>query len=67
MIMTCVLFVYHIFHMKMTLDGPIITFIKFNFLLINMKILLGLNITMHGIPKANTFLDQIFKVPSMLW
>ncbi len=54
--------------MKMALDGPIITSIKFNlFLFINMKILLGLNITMHAIPKVTTFLDQIFKIPSKLW
>jgi hypothetical protein len=58
MIMKCVFFIYHIFHMKMALDGPLITSIKFNlFLFINMKIFLGLNITMHAIPKVTTFLD----------
>ncbi len=68
MIMKSVFFVYHIFHMKMALDGPIITSIIFNlFLFINMKILLGFNITMHAILKVTTILDQIFKVPSMLW
>ncbi len=68
MIIKCVFFVCHIFHLKMALDAPIIKSIKFNlFLFINMKILLGLAITMHAIPKVTTFLDQIFKVPSMLW
>lgn len=68
MIMKCVFFVYHIFHMKMALDAPIITSIKFNlFVFINIKILLRLNITMHAIPKVNAILDQNFKVPSMLW
>jgi len=41
----CVLSIYCIFLMKMTLDAPTIPFAKSNlFLLIDVKILLGLNL-----------------------